>query len=136
MRIDNTPRIWDKFLRADNKSGVKRTTTDGFELATAITYQNPVQNFALTPNNLADAPHESIKFMKKVPTVWDETRYVAGYPGKFAVIARRSGGTWYVAGVAAEDIETEIDLSFVGGKREKIKIARADGFVRTLAAKP
>ena len=39
-----------------------------------------------------------------------------------------------VAGVAAEDVETEIDLSFAGGTREKIKIARADGFVRTLAA--
>ena len=128
------PVFLNKFLRADNKSGVKRITTDGFELATAVTYQNPVQNFALTPNNLTDAPRDRIEFMKKVPTVWDESRYVAGYPGKFAVIARRSGKTWYVAGVAAEDVETEIDLSFAGGTREKIKIARADGFVRTLAA--
>ncbi len=128
------PVFLNKYLRADNKSGVKRITTDGFELATSVTYQNPVQNFALTPNNLTDAPRESIEFMKKVPTVWDETRYVAGYPGKFAVIARRSGKTWYVAGVAAEDVETEIDLSFAGGTSEKIKIARADGFVRTLAA--
>ena len=39
-----------------------------------------------------------------------------------------------VAGVAAEDVETEIDLSFAGGTREKIRIARADGFMRTLAA--
>ena len=75
----------------------------------------------------------NIVYKIHIPTVWDETRYVAGYPGKFAVIARRSGKTWYVAGVAAEDVETEIDLSFAGGTREKIKIARADGFVRTLA---
>ncbi len=127
------PVFLNRFLRADDKSGVKRTTTDGFELATAVIYQNPVQNFALTPNNLADADPAAIEFMKKVPSVWDETRFVAGYPGKYAVIARRRGRVWHVAGVAAEDVETEIDLSFAGGGREKVKIGRADGFVKTIS---
>lgn len=88
-------------LNRGNDGGTIRRTGDGFELATAILFQNPVQNFALAPNNLTDAPAEAIEFMKSVPTTWDETRYIDGYPGKYAVIARRHGDTWYIAGVNA-----------------------------------
>ena len=39
--------------------------------------------------------------MKSAPTQWDETRYIDGYPGRYAVIARRNGDRWYIAGVNA-----------------------------------
>lgn len=85
-----------------NDGGNTRRTTDAFQLATAILYQNPVQNFAITPNNLVDVPAFEIDFMKSVPTTWDETRFLDGYPGKYCVIARRHAGTWYIVGVNAE----------------------------------
>ncbi len=44
---------------------------------------------ALTPNNLEDASPLALEYMRSVPTKWDETRYVAGYPGQYAVIARK-----------------------------------------------
>ena len=93
--------------------GTIRRTGDAFELATAVLFQNPVQNFALVPNDLTDAPAEAIAFMKSVPTTWDETRYVDGYPGKFAVVARRHGDEWYIAGVNAEadSKKLQLDLS-------------------------
>jgi hypothetical protein len=56
----------------------------------------------LAPNNLEDAPAWAIDFMKQVPTNWDEVRFIDGYPGKYAIIARRAGNTWYVAGINAE----------------------------------
>ena len=40
--------------------------------------------------------------MKAVPTTWDEIRFIDGYPGKYAIIARRHGDKWYVAGINAQ----------------------------------
>jgi len=73
-----------------------------FALATAVLFQSAVQHFALAPNNLDDAPAWAIGFMKQVPTTWDETRFIDGYPGRYVVIARRAGTKWYVAGINAE----------------------------------
>ena len=71
-------------------------------MATAILFQSPVQHFALAPNNLEDAPSWAIDFMKKVPTLWDEVKYIDGYPGKYVVLARRQGDKWYVVGINAQ----------------------------------
>ena len=84
-----------------NDGGTTRRTTDVFQLATGVLFQNPIQNFALAPNNLTDAPAVCLDFMKQIPTTWDETRYIDGYPGKYCVLARRHGDTWYVAGINA-----------------------------------
>ncbi|MDE6269613.1 MAG: glycoside hydrolase family 97 protein, partial [Muribaculaceae bacterium] len=101
----------NKHMSRDNVSGPLRRSTDAFQLATAVLYQNPVQNFALAPNNLTDAPAEAIEFMKNVPTTWDETRYIDGYPGSYAVIARRHGDTWYIAGISNLTEAKELTLN-------------------------
>lgn len=103
-------------LAKGNERGTTRRTTDCAELATAILFQNPIQNFALTPENLNPiekngAPKVSMDFMREVPTTWDETQYIAGYPGKFAVIARRHADTWYIAGINAEKENITLTLS-------------------------
>ena len=107
----------NKRLHKSNKEGNIRKTSDVFQLALATIYQSPAQNFALTPNNLEDASPIALDYMRNVPTTWDETRYVAGYPGKYAVIARKSGGKWYVAGINAldEPLSLDLDLAFLGG---------------------
>ncbi|MDE5988594.1 MAG: glycoside hydrolase family 97 protein, partial [Duncaniella sp.] len=91
--------VFNRRMSRDNKSGNTRLTGDGFQLATSILFQNPVQNFALTPNNLTEAPADAIAFMKAVPTTWDDTRLIDGYPGKYVVLARRHANKWYIAGV-------------------------------------
>ncbi len=105
-------------LNSSEMWGGHRQTSDVFALATAVLFQSAVQHFALAPNNLTDAPAWAIDFMKEVPTTWDETRFIEGYPGKYVVIARRHGDTWYIAGINAQDetVHTELDLSpyFVG----------------------
>ena len=132
--------------------GTERKTSDAFQLATAVLFQNPIQNFALTPNNLEDAPAAAIEFMREVPTTWDETRYIAGTPSEDAVIARRCGSTWYVGAVNAVDETLELDVNGIvaalGGSsaeaiytdegqlvtaegrfKKPIKVARNDGAV-------
>ena len=91
----------NKRLNRKNDGGTTRRTSNVFELATTILFQNPIQHFALAPNNLTDAPAACIDYMKNVPTTWDETRFLDGYPGQYLVMARRKGDTWYVGAVNA-----------------------------------
>ena len=108
----------NKRLNRNNDGGTTRRTTDVFQLATTVLLQNPVQNFALAPNILKDVPAVCMDFMKRVPTTWDETRFVDGYPGKYVVLARRQGDTWYLAAVNAgkEPLKLKLDLEMFAGK--------------------
>ena len=102
----------NKRLNRGNDGGSKRVTSDVFELATAVLFQNPIQNFALAPNNLIDASQVCLDFMKQVPTTWDETRFIDGYPGKYVVLARRHGDRWYLAAVNATKEVLKLKLTF------------------------
>lgn len=108
----------NKRLNRSNDGGTIRRTTDIFQLATAVLFQNSIQNFALAPNNLTDAPQICLDFMKQVPTTWDETRFIDGYPGRYIVLARRHGNTWYIAAVnaTAEPLKLKLDLPVLAGQ--------------------
>ena len=101
----------NKRLNRGNDGGSTRRTTDVFELATTVLFQNPIQNFALAPNNLTDAPRLCLDFLKQVPTTWDETRFIDGYPGRYVVLARRHGEQWYVAAVNATAEPLKLDFT-------------------------
>jgi hypothetical protein len=95
----------NKYYNSKNSAemwGGHRITSDVFALATAVLFQSGVQHFALAPNNLTDAPDWAISFMKEVPVLWDEVRFIDGYPGKYVILARRHGDKWYIAGVNAQ----------------------------------
>ena len=94
--------IMNRYLSRDNKSRHRRYTTDIFEMASAITNQTAIQCIAMQPNNLEELPQFEIDFLKAVPTTWDETRFLDGYPGKYVVLARRHANQWFVAGLNAE----------------------------------
>lgn len=108
----------NKCLNRSNDGGTICRTTDIFQLATAVLFQNPIQNFALAPNNLTDAPQICLDFMKQVPTTWDETRFIDGYPGRYIVLARRHGNTWYIAAAnaTAEPLKLKLDLPMLAGQ--------------------
>ncbi|WP_207535956.1 glycoside hydrolase family 97 protein [Desertivirga arenae] len=111
-----------------NDGGTIRKTTDIFQLATAVLFQSPIQNFAITPNNLTDVPAFEIDFMKQVPTTWDETRFVDGYPGKYCVLARRNGEKWYVTGVNAgkEPLNLNLNLPMLANSEVSFYIDNKD----------
>jgi hypothetical protein len=98
---------------------IKRASTNGFELATSVLYLSGIQHFVEIPAGMATVPAYIKKFMQDLPRSWDDSRLVDGYPGKYAVIARRSGDTWYIAGINGSDQEKTLtlDLSFVGKKQ-------------------
>ena len=92
--------IMNRYMSPDNKSRHRRYTSDIFEMAAAIVIQTSVQCIAIQPNNLTD-----------LPTSWDETRFIDGYPGKYIVMARRSGDRWYVVGLNATKEPLKLDIN-------------------------
>ena len=97
-------------LHKSNERGPIRRTTDIFQLATCVLYQNPIQNFALAPNNLEDAPEVCLDFLREVPVTWDETRLIEGNPGEYVALARRNGDTWYIAAINAVEETKEYNV--------------------------
>ena len=113
--------ILNRYMSRDNKSRHARATTDIFELATGIVNQSAIQCVALYPNNLTEVPPFELDFLRDLPSTWDETRYVEGYPGKYVVLARRHGERWYVAGLNAlkEPLTLTLDLPMFAGQAVK-----------------
>ena len=109
--------IMNRYMSPDNKSRHRRYTSDIFEMAASIVIQTSVQCIAMQPNNLSDLPQMELDFLREVPTSWDETRYIDGYPGKYIVMARRSGDKWYIVGLNAtkEPLKLNIDIPMFAG---------------------
>ena len=101
----------NKYYNADNQHGTHRVTSDVYALATAVLFQSSVQHFAMAPNNLTDAPAWAVDFMKAVPTTWDEVRFIDGYPGRYVIMARRSGNKWFVVGINAQKEPVKATIS-------------------------
>ncbi len=90
-------------------------TTHAHELALTVLYESGLQHLADRPESFLAQPREVQDFLGQLPVVWDETRYVSGYPGESAVLARRSGKTWYIAGInGTDDAKTlSVSLDFI-----------------------
>ena len=80
------------------------------QLAEYVIFESPF-------NMLCDSPtkymqnQECVDFIASVPTVWDETVALDGKLGEYAVIARRSGDTWYIGAITnweARTVEIEV----------------------------
>ncbi len=90
-------------MSRDNASRHQRCTSDVFEMATAITNQASVNCVAVTPQVADSMPDFVDDYLKAIPTAWQETQFVDGYPTKYVVMARKSlEGSWYVGGLNAE----------------------------------
>ena len=103
-------------------------TSDAHELALTVLYESALQHLADKPESYLAQPQQVQDFFGKLPTTWDETRYVSGYPGESVVLARRSGNTWYVAGINGTNDKKvlDVDLSFISGAKCVQTFADAD----------
>jgi alpha-glucosidase len=79
------------------------------ELSKFVIYESPLTVVADHPDNILNQP--GADFLKIVPTVWDDIKFLGGYPGEYVAIAKRSGDKWFV-GVMNNSIEKTIDLKF------------------------
>jgi hypothetical protein len=112
--MDFTPTVLDPNIR-----GVKLITKPAFELALPVVFESGITHLGLVPDEYKLMPDYVVEFLQNIPTAWDETRFVDGYPGKFAVLARRSGDVWYIAGIngTEQEMDLSMDLNFISSER-------------------
>ncbi|MEQ8554127.1 MAG: glycoside hydrolase family 97 N-terminal domain-containing protein [Cyclobacteriaceae bacterium] len=75
-----------------------------------------------------------LAFFDALPTVWDDTKVLEGYPGKYATVARKSGGDWFVGVLNGEESRTfGVPLQFLDqGDKYLATIYSDDASVATI----
>lgn len=89
-----------------------RETTYAHELALPIIFESGWVCMADRPEAYLNSPAKEM--LKRIEATWDETKLIAGYPGKFCVMARRKGNNWYLAAINADkERMINIPLDFI-----------------------
>lgn len=96
-----------------------RKTTPAFELALSVLFLSGIQHFAQGPEAMTKVPNDVTKFLKTLPDNWDDVKFLDGFPGEYAVIARRSGNRWYIAGINGTAAEKNISIDLAAFKKNK-----------------
>ena len=92
------------------------------EMETLLVFLSGIQHLAESPEGMTHVPSFAKSFLQKLPTHWDEVRFIDGFPGKLVVLARRTGSKWYVTGINGEGISKDLtlDLSFLKNKKGQL----------------
>jgi alpha-glucosidase len=98
--MDYTPGAFDLEGTEESPKQVQGTRTH--QMAMYVVYYSPLQMVPDYPEAYEAAPDE-FAFIKNIPTVWDDTKVLAGNPGDFIVMARRKGETWYMGSMTDEN---------------------------------
>lgn len=121
--------IMNDHMSKDNQSRHRRYTSRLFELATTITNQTSINCVAVTPNVVDNLNFLEKDFLHRIPVEWSDTKFIDGYPTRYAVIARKdvNTGRWYVGGINGTNkpMSKTLTLPMLAG--EKIALYYEDG---------
>lgn len=96
------------------------------QMAMYTTFEAPLQMLADSPTKYMQN-QECTDFIAQIPTTFDETIALDGQIGKYTLIARRKGSTWYLAAMTDwVPRDLTVDLSFLGSGEHQAEIF-ADG---------
>jgi alpha-glucosidase len=86
-----------------------------------VVYDSPLQMVSDDPDAYSNAA--GFEFIRRVPTAWDETRFLSGEPGRDIVLARRAGKVWYIGAMTAEEGGNQrVPLSFLKSGKHRATI--------------
>jgi alpha-glucosidase len=104
-----------------------RTTTAAHELATALIFTSGIIHYADSPQFFESLPPQALQIFRDAPARWDETKCLVGEPGTVAVFARRSGKSWFIAGISGitNSLPVTLDLSAYQKYRHRIAVSEA-----------
>ena len=107
-----------------------RRTTDAHELALTVVFESGLLHLADRADVYLGLAEGARSFLAAVPAAWDETRVLAGEPGRFAVVARRRDGDWWIGGVNGQDApqHLRLDTGFMDGHSGTMLGDMATGF--------
>jgi hypothetical protein len=103
---------------------VQRKTTSAFELATSVLFLSGIQHFAESPDGMDHVPEAVQAFLQRLPVRWDEVKFIDGFPGKYAVIARKAGSKWYIAGFNGEQTARTVKVDLKQFKAKKVLLIK------------
>jgi alpha-glucosidase len=82
--------------------------TRAAELSKFVIYESPLTVVCDHPDNILNKA--GADFLKIVPTVWDDIKFIGGTPDSYVALAKRSGDTWFV-GVMNNSVGKKISLA-------------------------
>lgn len=94
-------------------------TSNAYELALSVVFQSGILHLADKAESYMNLDNETKMMLKNLPTVWEETKFIAGEPGKYVVLARKKEGKWYVAGINGQNFSQKIAI-----KKTDFKLSR------------
>lgn len=99
-------------------------TTHAHQLALGVIMFSPLQTLFWYDQASDYRGEQEIEFFEKLPTVWDNTRVLAGEIGEYVSIARRQGDKWFVGTITNNEArELELRLDFLEpGKKYRARL--------------
>ena len=79
--------------------------------AHSIVFESGIPCLADKPEVYLNSPAKSL--LTHLPASWDESHLLAGEPGDYVNMARRSGDDWYIGIICNKKQDAEVDLSFL-----------------------
>lgn len=121
---DYTPGDFASFL-----GSIITQVSMGQHMALMTAFESGITHIAECPENLRHFLGKDI--MKRLPTVWDESRLLEGKLLKYATIARRSGEDWWVSGLCTDARNCKLTFDFLEEGRTYTAYIYRDGTCRS-----
>ncbi|WP_443947421.1 glycoside hydrolase family 97 catalytic domain-containing protein [Pedobacter sp. AW1-32] len=94
---------------------VKRKTSSAFQLALSVLFTSGIQHYAESPGGMMHVSENVQDFLRTLPDSWTDSKFIAGQPGEYVVIARKSDKKWYIAGISnTSEHKINLDLKQFG----------------------
>jgi hypothetical protein len=116
----------------------ERQTTAAHQLAAALIFTSGIVHYADRPEFFESLPPDALQVFRDAPARWDETKCLVGEPGQAAVFARRSGKSWFIAGIngTGESRPVTLDLSVFKKFRHRLLISEGENANMQVIAAP
>lgn len=86
--------------------------TVGHQMALSVLYESGVPALSDIAETYADEDYN--EFFKSLKALRDDTVFISGEPDDYFCAAVRFGDEWFIAGIAAYDVEFSFDCAFLG----------------------
>jgi len=80
------------------------------QIAMYVVYEAPLQMMCESPS-IYRREQESVDFITRIPTTWEETRVLQGAVSDYILVARRNGDAWYI-GAMTDDTPRDFEVRF------------------------
>jgi hypothetical protein len=109
-----------------------RLTTAAHQLASVLIFTSGIVHYADKPEFFESLPAPALQVFRDAPARWDETRCLAGDPGREVIFARRSGKSWFIAGINGTTNLLPVNVDLSGFKKYRHRIAISEGADATM----